>query len=62
MGSNSPDKGFIAIAKWVILKLDVGLNECSKQWKGELGTEVQSGMLQGVGREQKQMLKVLTME
>ena len=24
------------------MDLDVGLNECSKQWRGKLGTEVQS--------------------
>ena len=24
------------------MDVDVGLNKCSKQWKGELGTEVQS--------------------
>ena len=53
VGSNSPDKGLNSITKWEFLGLDVGLNEHSKQWKGESGAEVQSEKLQGVGRERE---------
>ena len=42
VGSNSPDKGLNSITKQEFLRLDVGLNERSKQWKGESGAEVQS--------------------
>ena len=59
VGSNSPDKGLNSITKREFLGLDVGLNEHSKRWKGELGTEVQSEKLQGVRREGGRMLKVL---
>ena len=32
------------------LKLDVGLNECPKQWKGKSGAEVQSEKFMGSGK------------
>ena len=46
----------------MFLELDVGLSECSKQWRGKLGAEVQSEKLQGVGREQETVLKVLAVD
>ena len=45
------------------MDLDVGLNECSKQWRGKLGTEVQSeyGVVEWEESEGR-VLKVLAVE
>ena len=44
------------------MDVDVGLNKCSKQWKGKLGTEVQS--VEGVveWKRAKGVLKVLAID